>query len=204
MKIVRRFYILIIALLCCTQQSNAAGRADEILAKMAEGFRAMPAYNVAFGVAAGDFKAEGRYSVEGEGYYMTVADADVYCDGKTRYEVDNRRREVTISNVDNKNRNILDSPVHAFEFLADEYKSSLVWERDGRAAVLLTPTPANTSAPGTITVTVDTATMRPLSLVYDYDGERITVTVKEISQLTGQIKHFDKTAFTGYEFIDFR
>lgn len=197
-------FSFLVALLCGAQQGVAATRSDEILGKMAAAFRSMPAYNVTFGVTAGNYSSQGRYSVEGESYYMTMGDMDVYCDGATRYEVDNRRHEVTITGVDKNTRNILNNPVRAFEFLGDEYKSSLVWERDGRAAVLLTPSSANASAQGSITVTVDTSTMRPVSLVYDYDGERITVTIKEISSLAGQIRRFDKTAFAGYEFIDFR
>ena len=54
------------------------------------------------------------YAVEGEGYYLVLGDAEVYCDGAVRYEVDNRRREVTIDVVDTDSRNILNNPASCF------------------------------------------------------------------------------------------
>lgn len=53
-------------------------------------------------------------------------------------------------------------------------------------------------------LTVDTATMRPRSLSYDYDGEQVLVNVLEVAPLAGHVRRFDKNAYAGYEFIDFR
>ena len=133
-----------------------------------------------------------------------LGDAEVYCDGAVRYEVDNRRREVTIDVVDTDSRNILNNPVHAFDFLGSEYAASLVGEQEGRAVVRLTPTPGNTSSAGNIVLTVDTAAMRPVSLRYDYDGEQVQVSVLGIKPLETPLKAFAKDNYAGYEFIDFR
>ena len=130
--------------------------------------------------------------------------ADVYCDGAVRYEVDNRRREVTIDVVDTGSRNILNNPVHAFDFLGSEYAASLAGEQEGRAVVRLTPAPGNTSSAGNIVLTVDTAAMRPVSLRYDYDGEQVQVSVLGIKPLETPLKAFAKDNYAGYEFIDFR
>ena len=99
----------------------AAGRADAILAGVSDGFRALGAYGVSFEVRSDEYVTRGRYAVEGENYYLVLGDAEVYCDGAVRYEVDNRRREVTIDVVDTGSRNILNNPVHAFDFLGSEY-----------------------------------------------------------------------------------
>ncbi|MFQ7049303.1 MAG: hypothetical protein ACLRR1_11660, partial [Alistipes shahii] len=72
----------------------AAGRADAILAGVSDGFRALGAYGVSFEVRSDEYVTRGRYAVEGENYYLVLGDAEVYCDGAVRYEVDNRRREV--------------------------------------------------------------------------------------------------------------
>lgn len=53
-------------------------------------------------------------------------------------------------------------------------------------------------------MTVDTAAMRPLSLSYDYDGEQVQVGILGIAPLAGHVRLFDKNAYAGYEFIDFR
>ena len=155
----------------------AAGRADAILAGVSDGFRALGAYGVSFEVRSDEYVTRGRYAVEGENYYLVLGDAEVYCDGAVRYEVDNRRREVTIDVVDTGSRNILNNPVHAFDFLGSEYAASLAGEQEGRAVVRLTPAPGNTSSAGNIVLTVDTAAMRPVSLRYDYDGEQVQVSI---------------------------
>ena len=109
------------AVLCCGMpQSRAAGRATEILEKLAAGFRAMPGYSVDFEVSAGDYKSRGSYVLEGRCYYLVLADAEVFADSVVRYEIDNRRREVTVTEVDAASRNILNNPVRAFDFLGSE------------------------------------------------------------------------------------
>lgn len=182
----------------------AADRAAGILAGVRDGFRALGAYGVSFEVRSDEYVTRGRYAVEGEGYYLVLGDAEVYCDGAVRYEVDNRRREVTIDVVDTDSRNILNNPVHAFDFLGSEYAASLVGEQEGHAVVRLTPAPGNTSSAGNIVLTVDTAAMRPVSLRYDYDGEQVGIAVLGVAPLDTPLKAFSKGDYKGYEFIDFR
>ena len=183
---------------------SADGRAAEILEKLAAGFRALGAYGVTFEVSSDEYTTRGRYAVEGENYYIAVGEAEVYCDGKIRYEIDNRRREVTIDDVDTSSRNLLSNPAHAFDFIGTQYAPSLVSDANGRAVVRLTPTSANASPAGEILVTVDTAAMRPESLRYDYDGEQVGIAVLGVAPLDTPLKAFSKGDYKGYEFIDFR
>lgn len=187
-----------------TLATQTPGRAAELLEKLAAGFRAMPAYRVDFEIETGDSSVQGSYAVQGEDYYLEVGDAEVFADGKVRYEVDNRRREVTVNAVDTSSRSILDNPVRAFDFLDSDYTPRLLGERDGHAAVSLTPTAAAGSAAGEVTVTLTVTPVRPVRVAYDYDGERITVSVVAIKPLSGALKRFDRTAYRDYEFIDFR
>ena len=183
---------------------SADGRAAEILEKLAAGFRALGAYGVTFEVSSDEYTTRGRYAVEGENYYIAVGEAEVYCDGKIRYEIDNRRREVTIDDVDTSSRNLLSNPAHAFDFIGTQYAPSLVSDAGGRAVVQLTPTSADASPAGEILVTVDTAAMRPESLRYDYDGEQVGIAVLGVAPLDTPLKAFSKGDYKGYEFIDFR
>lgn len=185
-------------------ESSADGRAAEILEKLAAGFRALGAYGVTFEVSSDEYTTRGRYAVEGENYYIAVGEAEVYCDGKIRYEIDNRRREVTIDDVDTSSRNLLSNPAHAFDFIGTQYAPSLVSDAGGRAVVRLTPTSADASPAGEILVTVDTAAMRPESLRYDYDGEQVGIAVLGVAPLDTPLKAFSKGDYKGYEFIDFR
>ncbi len=182
----------------------AADRAEELLSQMAAHFRAMKGYEVSFVVTAGEHTTAGRYAVEGESYYLTLGDAEVFCDGKVRYEVDKRRREVTVNPVDPTSRNLLNNPVHAFDFIGDEYSSFLISERNGEASIRLTPTVKNASAGSTITVTLSTTTKNPLSVVYDYDGEQVSIAVRSVVMLRTPLHRFVRNDFEGFEFIDFR
>ena len=106
------FHCFIAVLFCGILQGNAAQpRATEILERLAAGFRAMDGYGVKFGVVSGDYEARGSYVVEGDSYYLVLGDAEVFADGAVRREVDNRRREVTVTEVDTASRNILNNPV---------------------------------------------------------------------------------------------
>lgn len=185
-------------------EPSADGRAAEILEKLAAGFRALGAYGVTFEVSSDEYTTRGRYAVEGENYYIAVGEAEVYCDGKIRYEIDNRRREVTIDDVDTSSRNLLSNPAHAFDFIGTQYAPSLVSDAEDRAVVRLTPTSADASPAGEILVTVDTAAMRPESLRYDYDGEQVGIAVLGVAPLDTPLKAFSKGDYKGYEFIDFR
>lgn len=164
----------------------------------------MAGYGVKFGVLSGDYEARGSYVVEGDSYYLVLGDAEVFADATVRREVDNRRREVTVMEVDTASRNILNNPVRAFDFLGSEYVPSLVSEADGRAVVRLKPAAGSESPAGDVTLTVDTATMRPRSLSYDYDGEQVLVSVLEVAPFAGHVRRFDPKNYDGYEFIDFR
>ena len=179
-------------------------RAGEILERLAAEFRAMKGYEVDFALEAGEYRARGRYAVEGMGYELTLGDVEVYCDGTVRYEVDKERREVTIVGVDTTSRNLLNNPVRAFDFLGDDYRSELLSEAGGKASVRLTPVAGSGASVGTVTVTVSTATMRPEALDYDYEEERIHVDVLRVAPLPSSLQPFDRSRFEGYEFIDFR
>lgn len=201
-KILFAFHLSLFALLPCAAQRDS--RAVQLVERLAAEFRAMHSYGVQFEVAAGEYVTRGSYSVAGERYYLTVGDAEVFSDGRTRYEVDNRRREVTVNEVDTASRNILTNPVRAFDFLGDQYAPSLVWERDGRAAVRLRPVREQAASTGEITVTLTTDPVRPVSLSYDYDGEHVGVAVGAVAPLAAPLPAFDRGRYPGYEFIDFR
>ena len=184
---------------------SAADRAGEILGRVADGFRAMKRYTVRFEVVADDYRTAGGYAVSDGNYRLYLGDdAEVFSDGKVRYEVDHRRGEVTITEVNRSSRNILDNPVRAFDFLDSEYAFALEWERDGKASVRLTPTGESNAAAGVVTLVVGTASMRPLSLAYDYDGERVGISIVAIEPNADSFRAFDRKACEGYEFIDFR
>lgn len=187
-----------------TLATQTPGRAEKLLEELAAGFKALGSYTVTFEIAAGGTDdIAGSYTVRDGGYLLTIGEAEVFFDGGVRYEVDHARREVTVNSVDTTSRNILDNPIGAFDFLDGLYRPTLLGERDGHAAVLLTPTDGNAAA-GAVTVTLSLNPVRPLRVAYDYDGEQITVSVLSVEPFAGTLRRFDPKACAGYEMIDFR
>lgn len=182
--------------------AQAVPRSSELLRALSSYIRSLGRYSVAFAVEVDDRSTAGRYSVEGERYHLRLAEAEVYGDGEVRYEVDHRRKEVAIDRVDAASRNILDNPTRAFDLVDDGFAPELLWEREGRAAVRLTPKAGQ--ALSAVTVVLDTRSMRPLSLEYDFDGERIRIVVRSIEATNEAPAMFDPTEYRTYEIIDFR
>lgn len=187
-----------------TSAADPSPRAGELLRQLVASIKAMGDYGVSFAVEADGYAVEGHYSVSGNRYSMTLGDAEVFCDGKVRYEVDHRRREVVIDRVNESSRNIVDNPTRAFDFLDAQYRASLVSEAGSCAVVRLTPAEGDALPVGSILLEVDTSAAKPRSLTYDFDGEQIVVRVSRIAAEHAALRTFDASACKGYEFIDFR
>lgn len=187
-----------------TSAADPSPRAGELLRQLVASIKAMGDYGVSFAVEADGYAVEGHYSVSGVRYSMTLGDAEVFCDGKVRYEVDHRKREVVIDRVNDSSRNIVDNPTRAFDFLDAQYRAELVSEEGARAVVRLTPVDGEALPVGSILLEVDTAEMKPRSLTYDFDGEQVVVRVSRIAAEHAALRTFDAAACKGYEFIDFR
>lgn len=182
----------------------AQDRAAEAVAALAASFRSREAYEVDFEVTAGEFRASGNYAVEGGRYRLTMDDSEVFAEGGIRYVVDRSRREVTIDRADTTGRNILDDPVHAFDFLNSDYTASLLSEGGGTTVVRLVPASPAAASSGDITLALSTEDLQPRSIAYDFDGDRIEVRIVRIGSLRGAVQAFDAADYPGYEWIDFR
>lgn len=181
----------------------AQDRAEEVVAALSAQFRALKGYEIGFEVSMGEYRGTGSYFVLGDSYYLAMGDNEVFADSSVRYEVSNSRKEIVIGETNAASRNLLDNPVRAFDFLDSEYAPSLLWERNGETAVLLTPA-AGSGAAGDITLVVATASMRPQSVAYDFDGEQVAVRILRLEPFAGPLPAFDRAACPGYEWIDFR
>ena len=198
------FFLSVASAVPVSADGRTDGRAAQIVAALAAEFRAMNSYEVAFEVAMGEHRIAGSYSVEGDCYHLSLGDAEVFADGTTRYEVDNRRREVTVVGLDSASRSLLENPVRAFDFLDSGYLPALSWEHDGLAAVSLTPVDGSGTLAGNIGLVVATKSMRPQSVVYDFDGEKIEVHILRIGEPRQAFRAFVRADYADYEWIDFR
>ena len=180
----------------------AAGDAQSVLRRTAEYVRSLGSYGAAFELTSDDYVATGSYSVAGDAYRIILYNAEVYSDGKVRYEVDNLRREITVDAVDTTSRNILDNPTRCFDFVGSDYVSEIA-SRDGDAVTLHLRS-SDPDVEGDIYLTVSETSGRPSMIVYTLYDDRITVRITSLSHTDTPLERFDRSAYRNYEMIDFR
>ena len=100
--------------LCLAVGAHADNRSAELLARLQQSVGAMPGSRVEFAVEAEGHTFPGYYRVCGDSYYMQLGQAEVYCDGTVRREIDPVKREVVVDMVDPSSRNILNNPTRGF------------------------------------------------------------------------------------------
>lgn len=203
----KRFIVFIFTLLCATNLWAQNDDAKALIGRLSNQVRSMENYEVEFSVKSGDQQIKGYYAVSGDKYYISIGEAEVFCDGSARYEVNPQNKEVTVDAVDNKSHNILTNPTRAFDFIDGEFNFAMVGTSAGVATVKLTSAAEN-AALGVIFVAIDTATAQPRSLTYDVDGDQIAVEIVSFDEMVGMVDismfTFDKNNYRGYEIVDFR
>ena len=190
-----------LALLICVSAA-ADEQPKTALQRVAHYVEALGAYDAKFKVAAGDYTTEGSYAVSGDNYYITLDEAEVYSDGKVRYEVDHNREEVNVDNVDLTSRNVLDNPTRCFDFVDSGYESDMFEQNGSQQTIHLRSTDA--AIEGDIYLTIDAASARPQKLEYKLYDDIIVVDVISLEKRKTKINSFDKSKYKDYEIIDFR
>ncbi len=185
------------------KEASDVARAREWVRSVAGAFDAMPGYEVRFEVRTVRDTLAGRYEVQGKRYYMQLAAAEVYGDDVVRYEINPEYREVVIDAAKPASHNLLDNPTRAFDLLDEGYDPLLLDESAERVVVRLTPVEPDPAAV-TIEVAIDAHRALPERVTYAIDGDRIEIKIREVRSRTEAPRTFDRTAYEGYELIDFR
>ena len=184
--------------LAAQEQSTSA-----VLGALSQYISKLGRYEAAFTLQVGDYVADGRYVVDGNAYHIAVGStAEVYCDGKVRYEVDNEREEVNIDVVDASSRNILDNPTRCFDFVGSDYVAEIV-ARDANI-VTLKLVAADEKVEGEIFLTLDAASKAPQRIEYRLYDESFNVKISSLAKSKASPAKFDRTNYRDYEVIDFR
>jgi outer membrane lipoprotein-sorting protein len=183
--------------------AQTADNAKDVVADLAQYITKLGRYEATFKLQVGDYVAEGRYMVEGNAYHIIVGSAaEVYCDGKVRYEVDKEREEVNIDVVDASSRNILDNPTRCFDFVGSDYRATVVAQDEKQITLKLVST--DEKVEGEIFLTVDAATYTPKEIEYCLYDERFNVKILSLAKSKSFLSKFDRSRYRNYEIIDFR
>ena len=193
---------MLILALFATMAAVADGGALQVVQRVARYVKSFGAYEVSYLLTSGEYAAKGYFQVESDMYYMRVGGAEVYSDGKVRYEVDNERKEINIDNVSLDSHNILDNPTRCFDFVGSDY--SIKSEAERGEDITLSITPKNEEQVGIIRLVSDTKSGRPESLEYEMYDEKVKVQILSISRSKEPMKRFRESDYGDYEIVDFR
>ena len=207
--------LLLIVLALTAWTVGADERSSALLDRLSSRIAGYGNYRVEFTVYVPGLQPqqiEGYYLVNGNKYYITVEDREIYCDGKLKYEVNPADREVTIDRVDPSDRNILSNPTRAFEFLDGAFTH--VWQKeetfDGKRCDVIALHPSDPTWGLTeVSLAIDRATGLPARLSYRLEGSSAPIVVgidRIVPRVAGDSAAylFDRNKYKGFEMIDFR
>lgn len=183
-----------------TEAADDGARA--VLQRVAEYVKKLGGYDAEFMVKAGDYSTTGRYGVDGDAYHIKVDQAEVYSDGRVRYEVDHECKEINVDNMDLSSRNIMDNPTRCFDFVGDDYTAEQVTLENGRSTLHLRAT--DPAIEGDIYLTVMERTGRPIRILYVLYDDRIEVDITSLESRRSRVKSFSRGEYGDYELVDFR
>lgn len=201
-------------LILCAMMCVLAAEADTKSSKVLQGLKKTLSgknYEAQFTLKTAEQGVEGSYVVNGDKFYMNVPSlGQMFCDGRTLYQVQEQNKVVAVLDVDPNEHAIFANPAKAFDFADGMFEHSYLGEsrRDGALCdeVLLKMADADNSM--TIRLFVNKANSLPVALCYSIGwDEEVWVDVSSIKM----VKPSPATKFTinrkdykGYEFIDFR
>lgn len=202
-----RKVIITLCLLFSGVALSAQTTAREWIDAMNETLGERFAYNLTVTVGQDSESLYGTLMVEGDSYYMELGSMEVYSDGHLRYEVNNERREVTEDRVDLESRDLLTNPTRAFDFLDEEFTMTI----DAANRITLVPRDPNIGY-STIYLFVERRDngVEPESIVYDYEGDSVTVglmsyTPDEVGESHQEwvMPRWDARRYRAYDMVSF-
>lgn len=206
-----RKLIVIIAALLLSCNLFADAKSEELLRALQNRVDTFGDYRVAFRVTVDGQSMEGTYEVSGNSYRISTADAEVFCDGTTRWEVNIPDREVLIDRIDPSDRTILGNPTRMFDFLDGSYTHSYVGRatlKDGPAdKIELTETIGGEQDRLAVYLNSDTGLPSRISYFLDNLNTDAVVDIESIqprATFDGSEFIFDPARYEGFEMIDFR
>ncbi len=189
-------------------------KSQALLTALAQKVAGWGDYRVEFTVTIDGQSLTGSYEVSGESYRVATPDIEIFCDGRTKWEVSLLDREVAIDRVDPADRTVMGNPTRLFDFLDGDYTHRYVGPAlIGGVSCDLVELTRDPSAPDDgsarkIDVFLSTVTGLPARVGYTigFMSAEATVDVVRITPgvTLGADFRYDPARWAGYEVIDFR
>lgn len=151
-----------------------------------------------------DGTLSGYLMIDGDGYYLTLGAMEVYSDGKLRYEINNERKEVTEDRVNLESSDLLTNPTRAFDFVDEQFEVSVKSSNMQGAELYVVPRDENMGISDiTLSLVKTKSGVQPKRIVYDYDGEVVTIELTMVDTSDNRLPRWDKSSYRAYDIVSF-
>jgi hypothetical protein len=198
-----RKIVILFVVLFSTLGVVRAQSAEEWLSKLDNSLGERYAMHIAVTVAE-EAPLNGYFMVEGDAYYISLGIMEVYSDGKLRYEINNERKEVVEDRVNLEACDLLSNPTRAFSFVPQEFSSEVTSATNERVTLRLMPK-SDAMGIDSITLTLERrgSKVAPVAISYDYDGDAISIVLREADSAEVKLPRWDKYAYRAYDIVSF-
>jgi outer membrane lipoprotein-sorting protein len=116
-----KYSILAVAAIFCALVAQADGKSDAIVAALHKKVASWGDYRIEFAVTIDGESVKGSFEVSGAKYRVVTPAMDIFCDGTTRWDVNNIDSEVVIDRVYPSDRTVMGNPTQLFDFVDGAY-----------------------------------------------------------------------------------
>lgn len=178
--------------------------ATPLLSDMAAAIEGLGRYEVRFIISMGGAAAavDGYYLVDGDRFFLSIADQQIFGDGAERCSVNHNLREVVLERLpdDESQSLVVVNPVAAFTELAQEFEA-VVEAADGETTTLLLTPKTSDGIVDRSLLEIDNTTHLPRSISYEAEGDEISLVILSILPTEENV---DMIYPADYEVIDIR
>lgn len=200
------------AALVPTINAMADTKSDALLTALQKKVVEWGNYRVEFSVTIDGQSLNGTYEVGGNSYHIETPDVEVFCDGRTKYEVSLPDEEIIIDNVNPDDRTILGNPTQLFDFLGGSFSHRYIGKAliNGTGCDQIELQENGAKKGEVLNAFINSQTGMPARLIYRLGGLNADAVV-DIIRITPNITidsrdfSLDTTGrYPGFEIIDFR
>ncbi|MFI3277739.1 MAG: hypothetical protein SNH13_03860 [Rikenellaceae bacterium] len=199
--------LVIVFVFISTLLSHAAeSEAQEAVAAMQKSIESMGSYSATVRVRPKGAAASVslQYSVSGDSYYMSMPRYEIYGEGSTRYEVNNKSKEIIIAKSKGLSDDMLSNPAQSLKLLWSNFNAEMISKSDKEWSVRLTP---KSTIEGLVIdralLDISRVTKLPVKLIYEAGDDRAIIRFDAIKPLSSPIPRFDRSKFEEYDIFDF-
>lgn len=201
----KRILTLLVAL-CAMMTAVGQNKDSELLQQMSQKINSLGSYRIDFALEmpGAELPSEGYCIVEGDRYLIDVEGMAQAYDGKVVRLLNHLTKEVTLDAPKPNSRSLFDNPTKAFDFDAKLFTIDKVTRQAAMIHLWLIPAEGVLDGVEQVHLVVDSDSMLPASLSYDFAGAELHINIVKIAPLNTSEDDFTFATPEGYEVIDFR